>query len=102
MSDLESTNRGPTGRAKYFTPTEAADILRLPEHWDRERWVRTRCKDGRIRAKQISRGVWRISDAALAEFLAPAELAPADTADAPPVESIVEGLSRRSRRRLAS
>lgn len=59
----------------YFNPAEAADYIGLPAHWDRERWVRTRCKNGEIRAKQISRGVWRISEKALQDFMEPPAVA---------------------------
>ena len=87
---------------KLLTPLEVAAIMRLPEHWDRERWVRTRCKTGEIKAKQISRGVWRINETALAEYLAPDETVTVPAESESVTTSILDGLSARSRRKLAS
>lgn len=82
----------------YFNPAEAADYIGLPEHWDRERWIRTRCKSGEIKAKQISRGVWRISEKALQEFMEPADK-PVEVAPVAPV-SFRDALSPRARSRV--
>ena len=84
----------------YYTPTEAAEIIGLPENWDRERWIRTRCKSGEIKGKQISRGVWRISEKALADFMEPADNKPVE---APPVPvSFLDALSSGARSRVRS
>ncbi len=77
----------------------------LPAEWkDGVRWLKRRLASGEIPGKLISRGVWRMTDADIAAWLQTrdqpaAPLAPADDGGGMPA-SIVDGLSRRSRRRV--
>jgi len=86
---------------KWLTPAEAAEVIGLPDHWDKERWVRARCKNGEIRGKQISRGVWRISEKALADYMEP-DAAPKVPQVVEAVEpiSFMAGVSARARKRV--
>lgn len=93
---------------KWLSPEDVAAELNLDGLFKEPvRWVKSRCKSGELRGKQISRGVWRISEAALAEFLEPdavrseSDSTEVETTMAEPVP-ILAGLSDRSRSRVRS
>lgn len=79
----------------------------LPTEWKEPvRWLKTRISRGEIKAKRISRGVYRMTDAQIEAWLAadPAPRAQPDvvaepTEEAGAVTPIIGGLSPRCRRR---
>jgi hypothetical protein len=78
----------------------------LPVEWkDRVRWLKRRLASGEIPGKQISRGVWRMTDDDIAAWLgsrpAPtAEEKPADTRTVHAPISFIDALSQGSRARV--
>lgn len=72
----------------------------LPEEWsDRVRWLKRRLASGEIPGKQISRGVWRMTEAHIAAWLVERETE-TDSAPVEVDEEFTAGLSERSKRRL--
>lgn len=92
---------------RSYSAEEVAE-QHLPAEWkDRVRWLKRRLASGEIPGKQISRGVWRMTDDDIAAWLGarPEPVSPADRESAPsaavhaPV-SFVDGLSQGSRARV--
>lgn len=82
---------------------ETVAALHLPAEWsDGVRWLKRRLASGEIPGKQLSRGVWRMTDSDIAAWLERRDQPVRDVEPAAdvPVTSIVDGLSRRSRRRV--
>lgn len=82
---------------------EEVAAAHLPSDWkDPVRWLKSRLKARAIPGKEISRGVWRMTDAHIEQWLATTDEAePAAPADST-VASIADGLSKRSSRRARS
>ena len=86
-----------------YSPEEVA-AAHLPAEWkDRVRWLKRRLKSGEIPGKRIGRGVYRMTDAHIAEWLSRQD----DSGVEDDVQeiasvSIIDGLSARSRARRAS
>lgn len=81
---------------------EAVAAAHLPKEWKNPvRWLKERLAAGEIPGKELSRGVWVMTDKHIEAWLegeAPAKLvAPEPEPDTTPV---VEGLSRRSHARI--
>ncbi|XAF37048.1 excisionase [Mycobacterium phage MKC-IRE-02] len=81
-------------------PVEQVADKYLPHMKDRVRWMKRRLKKGEIPGKQLSRSVWVMTDAHIEQWLSGGP----PVAHQEPVEpvSLVDGLSARSRRRLAA
>lgn len=87
---------------KTYSLSEVAAMVLPPEWTDAERWLRRRLNHGQIVGYQVSRGVWRMTEKQLDEFVEKFTNA-ASQAVLPqrnPAASVVDGLSQRSRRRL--
>lgn len=74
----------------------------LPAEWNGVRWLKTRIRRGEIKAKRISRGVYRMTGAQIEAWLEGDDNAAAEPAAQPAsvVSPIISGLSPRSRRRI--
>ena len=81
----------------------------LPDEWkDRVRWLKRRLASGEIPGKQISRGVWRMTDDDIAAWLGARttptvnahDRAPGPRTHHAPI-SFIDGLSSGSRARVA-
>ena len=81
-------------------PVEQVADKYLPHMKDRVRWMKRRLKKGEIPGKQLSRSVWVMTDAHIEQWLSGGP----SVAHQDPVEpvSLADGLSARSRRRLAA
>lgn len=90
---------------KVSYSAEEVAAQHLPAEWkDRVRWLKRRLASGEIPGKQISRGVWRMTDDDIAAWLgsrpAATEQTVADEPALPSPVSFLDALSPASRARV--
>lgn len=83
-----------------YTLAEVA-AKHLPREWKNpERWLRERLNRGEIPGKQITRGVWVMTDADIEKWINTRDVvAPVEAPQSSEAVSIADGLSERARRR---